>query len=95
VSDDALKSTTVATSPYARELKTGEHELRLTGAPRPFDNDSRSPKTARARGLRSVQQHDPRQDRDERPLDERVRERILAEARGNPLALARGFNLSL
>jgi hypothetical protein len=37
-----------------------------------------------------------RQDRDERPLDERVRERILAEARGNPLALlARGFNLPL
>jgi hypothetical protein len=35
-----------------------------------------------------------RQDRDERPLDERARERILAEARRNPLALlARGVNL--
>ena len=48
---DALKWTAVATSTYVRELKTGQHELRLTGAPRPFDNDSRSSKRARP-GLR-------------------------------------------
>jgi hypothetical protein len=53
-----LKSTTVATSTYVRELKTGEHELRLTGTPRPFDNDSRSSKRARAQALRWAQQHD-------------------------------------
>jgi hypothetical protein len=35
VNEDALKSTTLATSPYVRELKTGKHELTLTGTTRP------------------------------------------------------------
>jgi hypothetical protein len=36
VNGDALKSTTVVTSPCVRELKAGEHELSLTGIRDPF-----------------------------------------------------------
>jgi hypothetical protein len=94
VDDDALKSTTVATSPYVRELEKGEHELRLTGAPRPFDNDSRSRKRARARGAASLR---------EDPLSHALVElavrpdpaAIVLVGRAQPLALARGSTSAL